>query len=171
MRKVYIAGKITGDPEYREKFKYAEAKLQADGCIVLNPAVLPDGMEPKDYMRICFAMMEVADEVYFLPDWKDSAGAKLEWEWCSYVHKLVSVPFDPKKKTTLWKWVKETCRAVPEKLTIWKWITVVWNEVVDTVMDLPDILAENLDELAKTWGDRETVLRDVDDMCEKMGRW
>lgn len=66
VKKVYIAGKITGDPEYRMKFRLEKNRLEAEGHIVLNPAELPAGMDPKDYMRICFAMMEVADEVVFL---------------------------------------------------------------------------------------------------------
>ena len=63
--KVYIAGKITGDAGYREKFAAAEQKLQGEGFIVLSPAVLPEGMSTADYMRICFAMIDVADKVAF----------------------------------------------------------------------------------------------------------
>ena len=73
---VYIAGKITGDPKYREKFKDAAADIARGGHIPLNPADLPKGMRPKDYMRICFAMIDVADLVVFLPDAKDSAASE-----------------------------------------------------------------------------------------------
>lgn len=86
-KKVYIAGKITGDPNYREKFQRAENHFQAKGDIVLNPASLPEGMSRADYMRICFAMMETADLVAFLPDYQDSLGARLEKAWCEYVGK------------------------------------------------------------------------------------
>ena len=55
--------------------------------IVLNPAELPEGMEAADYMRICMAMIDVADAVVFLPDAKDSAGARLEKAYCEYVGK------------------------------------------------------------------------------------
>lgn len=41
--KVYIAGKITGDPNYREKFQQAADELKGGGHVVMNPAVLPDG--------------------------------------------------------------------------------------------------------------------------------
>lgn len=41
----------------------------------------------EDYMRICFAMIDVADLVVFLPDAKDSAGARLEKAYCEYVGK------------------------------------------------------------------------------------
>ena len=85
--KVYIAGKITGDPGYREKFRKAAEELGKWGNTALSPAELPEGMAPADYMRICFAMIDVADAVVFLPDAKESAGAKLEMEYCEYIGK------------------------------------------------------------------------------------
>lgn len=85
--KIYIAGKITGDPDYRAKFADAQRQIEAQGHIVLNPATLPDGMEPKDYMRICFAMIDVADRVLFLRDWFLSTGAKIEMSYCDYIGK------------------------------------------------------------------------------------
>ena len=85
--KVYIAGKITGDPGYRDKFAAAEIQLGGQGHTVLNPAELPSGMSREDYMRICFAMIDVADAVVFLPDAADSAGARLERAYCEYVEK------------------------------------------------------------------------------------
>ena len=42
--KVYIAGKITGDPGYRDKLAAAEIQLGWQGHAVLNPAELPGGM-------------------------------------------------------------------------------------------------------------------------------
>ena len=85
--KVYIAGKITGDPGYRDKFAAAEIQLGWQGNTVLNPAELPEGMTPADYMRICLAMIDVADSVVFLPNAKDSAGARLERAYCEYIGK------------------------------------------------------------------------------------
>lgn len=85
--KIYIAGKITGDPDYRAKFADAQRQIEAQGHIVLNPATLPEGMEPKDYMRICFAMIDVADAVVFLSDAAESAGARLEMAYCEYIEK------------------------------------------------------------------------------------
>ena len=85
--KVYIAGKIAGDIFYRQKFRKAQKAFEKDGHIVLNPAVLPEGMQSCDYMRICFAMMECADIVAFLPDYQRSKGAMLELSWCRYTGK------------------------------------------------------------------------------------
>ncbi|WP_304966176.1 DUF4406 domain-containing protein, partial [uncultured Oscillibacter sp.] len=80
--KIYIAGKITGDRKYRAKFREAAKTLEALGHVVLNPAILPDGLEQVDYMRICLAMLEAADLAVFMPDYQESAGAMVEWAWC-----------------------------------------------------------------------------------------
>ena len=85
--KVYIAGKITGDCDYRKKFERVAEVLRRDGHVVLNPATLPEGMSAADYMRICFAMIDVADRVVLLPDWSESQGARLEKEYCRYIGK------------------------------------------------------------------------------------
>lgn len=85
--KVYIAGKITGDPDYRAKFKRVEDALREEGHTVINPAVLPAGLDPADYGRICFAMLDSADAVAFLDDYMDSPGATLEHEYSEYTDK------------------------------------------------------------------------------------
>ena len=87
--KIYIAGKITGNPNYKAQFAAEAERIRAAGHIALNPAELPEGMEPGDYMRICLAMIDVADIVTFLPDWQESRGANLEWKYACYCRKRV----------------------------------------------------------------------------------
>lgn len=87
--KVYIAGKITGDPDYRAKFKRAEDVLREEGHTVINPAVLPSGLDRADYGRICAAMLDSADAVCFLPDFNQSQGASLEHEYSEYTGKEI----------------------------------------------------------------------------------
>lgn len=87
--KIYIAGKITGEPNYKEKFDIAATSLEAQGHIVLNPAELPEGMLPADYMRICFAMMDTADAIYLLKGWYSSSGASIERNYAMYTGKSI----------------------------------------------------------------------------------
>lgn len=54
--KIYIAGSITGNRHYKSQFRATEEMLQRERYAVLNPAELPAGMKPADYMRICIAM-------------------------------------------------------------------------------------------------------------------
>ena len=88
-KKIYIAGKITDDKNYQKKFNKAEEKYKKKGYIVLNPAWMPQGMRAEDYMRICFSMIDTADVVVFLKDFRDSEGAKLELSYCIYTGKGV----------------------------------------------------------------------------------
>jgi len=85
----YIAGKITGDPDYEAKFNVAKDVIEKFGQTVLNPASLPEGMENADYARICFAMIDTADAVVFLPGFSESAGAMLEYSYCEYTGKKI----------------------------------------------------------------------------------
>lgn len=77
---VYLAGKITGDPQYSQKFGMAARELAAAGLAVVNPATLPEGFTWEAYMRMCTAMLDECAAACFLPDWNESRGAKLEFE-------------------------------------------------------------------------------------------
>lgn len=92
--KIYIAGRITGNPNYKAQFKATAAMLQEVGHTVLNPAELPEGMKPADYMRICFAMLDSADVVLFQHGWQVSKGTKLEYDYARYIGKDV-ITVDP----------------------------------------------------------------------------
>ena len=94
--KIYIAGKITGDRKYRAKFREAAKTLEALGHVVLNPAILPAGLEERDYMQITLAMLNAADLAVFLPDYQESAGAMIEWAWCKRTGKDCALYLDMK---------------------------------------------------------------------------
>ena len=79
MTKVYIAGPMTGLPDYnRPAFFAAATELATSGDTPLNPAVLPDGLSQADYMAICIAMLQRADCIYMLQHWQQSQGACAE---------------------------------------------------------------------------------------------
>lgn len=82
MKKIYIAGPMTGLPEFNKPAFNAKAEeLRKEGFIVLNPAVLPEGLEHHEYMDICLPMVQVADAIYMLFGWENSKGATMEHEY------------------------------------------------------------------------------------------
>lgn len=83
----YIAGKISGDEKYKKKFESVQRRLEKRGFIVLNPAILPEGMKKSKYLPICFSMIDAADVVVFLKDWQKSEGAKIEEKYAAYQEK------------------------------------------------------------------------------------
>ena len=90
--KIYIAGKITDDKNYKSKFKRAEKLLRSLGHSVMNPAwIVPsDEFRWEDYMQISAIMQGRCNAVYFLKDWKESKGAKIEFKRC---HQLEQTAF------------------------------------------------------------------------------
>lgn len=87
MEKIYISGKITGLKNWRDLFIAAEKKLREEGYIVISPRLISNEIEIQtsnptyqDYMKNDIRMLCICDAVYFLSNWKDSPGAKLEHE-------------------------------------------------------------------------------------------
>lgn len=89
---VYISGKITGDPDFRRKFADAAKRVRVLGGVPLNPADLPGGMPREKYLPICLAMIDAADAVLLLDDWKTSQGAKIEERYAAYQNKTLIYP-------------------------------------------------------------------------------
>jgi len=100
MKKVFISGKITGEPIYEcmEKFYLATARAQQrlartedyENRIVttypevVNPLTLPGihfGISHKEAMKICFAELKTCTHIYMMKDWKESKGAKEEHQF------------------------------------------------------------------------------------------
>lgn len=98
MKKIYVAGKITGEPNFKEIFKKKVEELQNQGNIVLNPAELPKGLEYEEYITICFAMIDVCEEVHFLSNWVESQGAKREKLYSMAKNKDLSFEFGEDKE-------------------------------------------------------------------------
>lgn len=80
---IYLSGKISGNPDFKDQFAEAERLARdtfkaCDEVVILNPATLPSGMTQADYMRISIAMLDCADAIFILHNWKDSEGARIE---------------------------------------------------------------------------------------------
>lgn len=111
-KKIYIAGKITGLKDYKKNFDRAEVELKKQGHVVVNPSVVPEGLNYDDYMNICTAMLKACDTIYMLNNWKDSTGAKIEhqiaelsgkeiiYQWTDNKPKLISTWEELKKETS-----------------------------------------------------------------------
>jgi hypothetical protein len=76
---IYIIGSITGNPDYREQFAYAEAALRRKfSCDIINPAARGK-MSQSDYARLSYNAVCKADAVACLWTVEDSFGATMEW--------------------------------------------------------------------------------------------
>lgn len=80
-KRIYLAGPMTGLPEYNYPAFHAEAaRLRALGFHVENPAEnqTPECGTWEGYMRNSVRQMLTCDAVAFLPGWAESRGALLE---------------------------------------------------------------------------------------------
>ena len=104
--RIYIAGKVTGDPDYRAKFEAAVEKVAAFpffdrngveaamhgwlGFEPVNPtAKLTPDTKWRKAMVVCFFMLLRCSYVYMLADWRDSKGATKEHRWAKIMHKRI----------------------------------------------------------------------------------
>lgn len=82
--KIYIAGAITSDPDYKQKFKSAEKDLRLRGHDVVSP-IYHSGPKYKDYLIQGLAALSGCDAVYLLSDYAASPGAQLELRFATLV--------------------------------------------------------------------------------------
>lgn len=76
---IYIIGKITGNPDYREQFARAEDALCREySCDIINPAKRGN-LSQADYARLSYNAVRKADAVACLWTVSDSFGATMEW--------------------------------------------------------------------------------------------
>ena len=86
----YISGAIKNSQQpYKEKFKEAHEHLESLGHVVLDPSTLPEGLLLTQYMPICMAMLEQAEAIYMLTDFRSSEGSMLELDYAMYQGKKI----------------------------------------------------------------------------------
>ena len=77
--KVYIAGPMTGLPDYnRAAFFLAAEELRMKGHIPKHTAWIVDGLDRADYMRNSIQLMLTCEAIYLLSGWENSLGARVE---------------------------------------------------------------------------------------------
>lgn len=83
--KIYISGSITNNKNYKEDFERAEDYLQREypNDEIINPALvnsfLPKSTSHKEYMRMSFCMLDMADAIFMIDGWEKSCGASQEY--------------------------------------------------------------------------------------------
>jgi hypothetical protein len=83
MKRVYIAGPMTGFPDFNyPAFNAQAATLRSLGFHVENPAENPKPPSGawSDYMRLSIAQVVTCDMVVVLDGWAESRGARIEVE-------------------------------------------------------------------------------------------
>ena len=83
IKKIYISGKITGQPidEVISKFQAAEAKIRRFGFEPVSPLRngLPFEAEWADQMGEDVKLLLKSDAIYMMADWRQSEGAMIEY--------------------------------------------------------------------------------------------
>jgi hypothetical protein len=82
IKKIYIAGKVTGLPpqEVKEKFATAQGVIEKLGFEAVNPIEVVNNPNENWHtaMEKCLAALKQCDAIYMLPCYKDSPGADIE---------------------------------------------------------------------------------------------
>lgn len=81
-KKIYIAGKVTGEPiaECTKKFRLAQKEIESMGFDGINPfeVVMDFKATWQAAMKKCIKALVDCDAMVILPCWQDSKGAKIE---------------------------------------------------------------------------------------------
>jgi hypothetical protein len=90
--KIYIAGKVTGEPvaQCTMKFGQAQKKIEKLGHEAINPLQVVNDWKTtwQPAMRQCITALMAADAVLFLSDYEQSTGALLE----EFIARKLSIP-------------------------------------------------------------------------------
>lgn len=104
MKKIYIAGKVSGEPlaECTMKFGMAQKKLEQSGFTAVNPLEVV-GNWKTDWlpaMKLCIKALMDCDGILLLPDYLDSRGATIERNLAKELN--IPVSYRIEEFTKLW---------------------------------------------------------------------
>lgn len=89
---IYISGKITNNPNYKDEFFNAEGWLLEQGHKPINPSNLnitfPE-LNYEQYMALDYKLIEMADGIFMLHNWQKSKGACAELSYAKSLGKKV----------------------------------------------------------------------------------
>lgn len=90
MKKVYISGAITGNPNYKSDFQRGEMfwQLRGDGTPI-NPTRIELPLTYAEYMAVCYKLIDLCDELYVLRGWQKSKGARAEINYAKSLGKPI----------------------------------------------------------------------------------
>lgn len=82
MERVYIAGPISNDPDYQEKFRSLAEELWSRKFHPVNPADIGGGDHSyKWYIDRGLGLLQECTIICLLPGWRESTGASLEYTY------------------------------------------------------------------------------------------
>lgn len=91
--RIYISGAITDNANCYIQFDRAEVWLIKNDNEVVSPlkvcAALPKQFTHKEYMQVCFKLIDLCECVYMLKGWQNSAGAKAELAYAKAIGKKI----------------------------------------------------------------------------------
>lgn len=102
IKKIYIAGKVSGLPLISLIFKFGthQQLIMQQGHQPIVPLDLCDREDTwEQAMRKCIADLVTCDEVHMLHDWQDSPGATLEHELAGKLGITIHYINNPQNKT------------------------------------------------------------------------
>ena len=83
-KKIYIAGKISGEAIHKVSMKFGQAQMQleAKGYLVINPLTIVGDWHCswQQAMKICIPALVECDGIHLLADFRESKGAKMEYD-------------------------------------------------------------------------------------------
>lgn len=88
--KIYLAGKVAGEPNYREIFAEAAEKLRIEGHQVYNPAAAnQEGRTTSEIMAHHLPQLCASEALALLSNWTTSGGSQIEYGLAQYLGKEI----------------------------------------------------------------------------------